>query len=209
LAVTPFGLAFGIAAADAGLATWQASAFSLFVFAGSAQFAAVEVLRGGGSALAAVAAGLLLNLRSLAFGVAMSSALAGPWWKRAAWSQLMIDESTAVGSGQTEQRWRRYGYLCAGLSIFATWNLTTFIGAAALSSGGEVVTTWGIDATIPAAFLALLWPRLADAGQRRSALVGGLVASTLIPFAPPGVPIIASALGVVAGGRRRQEGPST
>jgi predicted branched-subunit amino acid permease len=209
LAVAPFGVAFGIAAADAGLTTWQASAFSLFVFAGSAQFAAVEVLGGGGSAVAAIAAGLLLNLRSLAFGVAMSTALAGPWWKRAAWSQLMIDESTAVGSAQTEHRWRRYGYLCAGLSIFATWNLTTFVGAAALSSSADVVTTWGIDATIPAAFLALLWPRLADGGQRRCAIAGGLVALTLIPITPPGVPILAAALGVLAGGQRRRERAST
>jgi predicted branched-subunit amino acid permease len=202
LAVMPFGLAFGIAAADAGLATWQASAFSLLVFAGSAQLAAVEVIGDGGSAVAAIAAGLLLNLRSLAFGVAMTSALAGPWWKRAAWSQLMIDESTAVGSAQTEHRLRRYGYLCAGLTIFVTWNLTTFIGAAALSSSSDVVTTWGIDATIPAAFLALLWPRLADAGQRRSSVAGGLIALTLVPFAPPGLPILAAAFGVLAGGRQ-------
>jgi len=132
----------------------------------------------------------------------MTSALAGPWWKRAAWSQLMIDESTGVGSAQTDHRWRRYGYLCAGLAIFVTWNLTTFIGAAALSSSGDVMTTWGIDATIPAAFLALLWPRLADAGQRRSSLAGGLVALTLVPFAPPGLPILASAFGVLAGGRQ-------
>jgi 4-azaleucine resistance transporter AzlC len=201
----PFGVAFGIASADAGLATWQTSAFSLLVFAGSAQFAAVEVISSGGSALAAIAAGLLLNLRSLAFGVAMTSALAGPWWKRAAWSHFMIDESTAVGSAQSERRWRRYGYLCAGLTIFVTWNLSTLIGAATLSSGGELVTTWGIDATIPAAFLALLWSRLADVDQRRSAVAGGLIALALVPFAPPGVPILAAAVGALAGCRQPRE----
>jgi predicted branched-subunit amino acid permease len=72
LAVVPFGLAFGIAAVDAGLAVWQASGFSLLVFAGSAQFAAVEVIGDGGLALSAIGAGLLLNLRSLAFSVAMT-----------------------------------------------------------------------------------------------------------------------------------------
>ena len=78
----PFGVAFGIASADAGLTAWQASAFSLLVFAGSAQFAAVEVIGDGGSALATITAGLVLNLRSLALGVAMTPALTGPWWKR-------------------------------------------------------------------------------------------------------------------------------
>jgi predicted branched-subunit amino acid permease len=207
--VSPFGIAFGIASADAGLAAWQSSAFSLLVFAGSAQFAAVQVIGDGGSAVAAIAAGLLLNLRSLAFGMVMTSALTGPWWKRAAWSQLMIDESTAIGSAQPERRWRRYGYLCSGLAIFATWNLTTFIGATALSSSGELVTTWGIDAAIPAAFLALLWPRLADAGQRRSSLAGGLIALVLVPFTPPGVPILAAAFGALAGYRQLRKAATT
>jgi predicted branched-subunit amino acid permease len=199
--VTPFGLAFGIACAEAGLSVWQASAFSSLVFTGSAQFAAVEVIGDGGTAAAAIAAGLLLNLRSLAFGVVMAPALTGPLWKRAWWSQLMIDESTAIGAAQGEPHWRRYGYLCGGLAVFVTWNISTLVGAAVLSSTGDLVHDWGIDATIPAAFLALLWPRLADEGQRRSALAGALIALALVPVAPPGVPIVVAALGVLAGWR--------
>jgi 4-azaleucine resistance transporter AzlC len=202
----PFGVAFGIASADAGLDVWQASAYSLLVFAGSAQFAAVQVIGDGGTAMAAIAAGLLLNLRSLAFGVVMAPDLTGPWWKRAAWSQLMIDETTAVASAQRERRWRRYGYLWTGLVLFAVWNLTTAVGAAGLSSADDLVTTWGIDATIPAAFLALLWPRLSDDAQRRTALCGALIATALVAVAPPGVPIVAAGLGVLAGWRSRPPG---
>ena len=199
--MAPFGVAFGIACSEAGLAVWQASAFSVFVFTGSAQFAAVGVIGDGGTALSAIAAGALLNLRSLAFGVVMASALQGPWWRRAVWSQLMIDESTAVGSAQTDLRLRRYGYLCSGIAVFVAWNISTLVGAAALSSSGDLVTDWGLDAAIPAVFLALLWPRLADRAQRRSALVGGVIAFALLPFAPPGVPILAAGIGVVAGWR--------
>jgi predicted branched-subunit amino acid permease len=201
LAVMPFGVAFGIASVEAGLPVWEASAYSTLVFTGSAQFAAVEVIGDGGSAVSAVAAGLLLNLRSLAFGVVMAPALAGPWWKRALWSQLMIDETTAIGSAQSEARWRRYGYLFTGVVLFVVWNLSTLVGAAGLSSTGDLVSDWGIDATIPAAFLALLWPRLSDDGQRRSALTGALIALALVPIAPPGVPILAGGLGVLAGWR--------
>ncbi|HEY3144414.1 MAG TPA: AzlC family ABC transporter permease [Acidimicrobiales bacterium] len=208
VAVIPFGFAFGIAATDAGLSLWQTSAFSLLVFTGSAQFAAVQVLGSGGSPLAAIAAGLLLNLRSLAFGVVMASALRGPWWRRALWSQLMIDESTAIGSAQADLRWRRYGYLCCGLAVFTTWNVSTLIGAGALSSSAGLVSTWGIDAAIPAAFLGLLWPRLTDPAQRRSALAGALIAVALVPIAPPGVPILAAACGVAAGWRRRTPVPA-
>jgi len=197
----PFGVAFGIASTEAGLAVWQASAYSLLVFTGSAQFAAVGVIGDGGSAVSAIAAGVLLNVRSLAFGVVMASALQGPWWKRALWSQLMIDETTALGSAQSDLKLRRYAYLFTGVVLFVAWNLSTLVGAAALSSSGDLVTDWGIDAAIPAVFLALLWPRLSDPGQRRSALVGGAIAVALLPIAPPGVPILVAGLGVVAGWR--------
>ncbi len=195
-AVAPFGIVFGAAAATAGLSMWQAVGYSALVFGGSSQFAAVEILGDGGSIASAAIAGLLLNVRSLAFGVIMARALAGPWWQRAAMSQLMIDESTAVGAAQEDLRWRRYGYLVAGLGVFVVWNLTTLIGFAVFSDAGDLITDLGLDAAGPAAFLALLWPRLVSPAQRRTAIAGALIALVLIPVAPPGVPILASMLGV-------------
>jgi len=199
LAAMPFGIGFGVVSVEAGLALWEACAFSVFVFTGSAQFAAVDVLGEGGAAVAAIAAGIGLNLRSLAFGVAMAPALAGSVWKRALWSQLMIDEATAVGTAQRDLRWQRYGYLAGGIAVFITWNLSTLAGAAVFSSAGDAITTWGIDATIPAAFLALLWPRLASPDQRRAALAGAAIGLVLVPVAPAGVSIIVAGLGVLAG----------
>ena len=195
-AVAPFGIVFGAAAATAGLDLWQAVGFSSLVFGGSSQFAAVEILGDGGSIASAAIAGLLLNVRSLAFGVIMAEALAGPWWKQATMSQLMIDESTAVGAAQAELRWRRYGYLVAGIGVFVVWNLTTIVGFVVFSDAGDLITDLGLDAAGPAAFLALLWPRLVSPPQRRTAIAGALIAVMLIPFTAPGVPILASMLGV-------------
>ena len=197
-AVAPFGVVFGAAAATAGLSLLQAIGFSALVFGGSSQFAAVEILGDGGSVVSAAVAGLLLNVRSLAFGVIMAPALFGAWWQRAAMSQLMIDESTAVGAAQAERRWRRYGYLVAGIGVFVVWNLTTVLGYVAFAGAGDLITELGLDAAGPAAFLALLWPRLSSVPQRRTAIAGALIALLLIPFAPPGVPILASMLGVAA-----------
>ena len=56
---------------------------SLVVFAGSAQFASLAVLSGGGSALAAVVAGVLLNLRFLPMGIALGPSLRGGPLRRA------------------------------------------------------------------------------------------------------------------------------
>ena len=196
LAVAPFGVAFGVVCSEAGLSVWEALGFSTLVFSGSAQFAAVSVLSDGGSAVAAVTSGLLLNLRSLAFGVAMAGALRGPRWWRALAAQLMIDESTAVGSVQRTDALRRYGYLAGGIAVFVLWNLTTVLGASVLSSSEQLIEDLGIDATIPAAFLALVWPRLSDPEQRLIAAVGAGIAVALVPVAPAGVPIIAAAAAV-------------
>jgi predicted branched-subunit amino acid permease len=206
-AVAPFGIVFGAAAATAGLSLVQAMGFSLLVFGGSSQFAAIEILGDGGSVASAAIAGLLLNVRSLAFGVIMAPALLGTWWQRAAMSQLMIDESTAVGAAQHDRRWRRYGYLVAGVGVYLVWNLTTAIGHMAFAGAGDLITELGLDAAGPAAFLALLWPRLSSTPQRRTAIVGALIALALIPVAPPGVPILASMFGVAAGrvGTRRTD----
>lgn len=205
-AVAPFGVAFGVACADAGLSWLDAAGFSALTFAGSAQFAAVDVIGDGGTAAAAIGAGLLLNLRSLAFGVALAPALHGPTWKRALLSQLVIDESTAVATAQDGVRWRRFGFLAGGLSVFVLWNLCTLLGVGLASIGDDFVSDWGLDAAAPAAFLALLWPRLVGAGNshgRRIAAAGAVIAAATIPFAPPGVPILAAVLAVVAGGRVR------
>ncbi len=208
LAVSPFGVAFGVVCAEAGLSVWQALGFSTLVFSGSAQFAAVSVLADGGAAVAAVTAGLLLNLRSLAFGVAMAGSLRGPVWWRALAAQLMIDESTAVGTVQATDALKRYGYLVGGLGVFVLWNLTTVLGVSVLSSSEELITDLGIDATIPAAFLALLWPRLHDREQCLVAAAGALVAVLLVPVSPAGVPIIAAAAAVIlAKPWRAPEGP--
>jgi predicted branched-subunit amino acid permease len=198
LAVGPFGIAFGVICAEAGLSVAESVGFSSLVFTGGTQFAAVGVLNDGGTAVAAVSAGLLLSFRSLAFGVVMAPALRGSFVARAAMSQLMIDEAMAVGSSTDDLDDRRYGYLWGGLAVFVVWNLTTVAGRLLVDAESDVVSDYGLDATIPAAFLALLWPRLERPDQRRTAFVGAAIALVLVPLTPPGVPVIAAALAVLA-----------
>ena len=196
-ATVPFGFVFGAATQDANMRVAEAVGFSILVFTGSAQFAAVSVLGNGGSVSAAVIAGLLLNLRSLAFGVAMGPALKGPWWWRALVSQLMIDEATAVGTAQQEQRWRRYGFLATGIAVFVFFNLATLAGATLVSDTGNMIHDFGIDAVIPAAFLGLLWSQLGSRSQRLAAAGGGIIAFATAPILPAGLPIVAAATMVV------------
>ena len=197
LAISPFGLAFGALCAESGIGVWEALGFSSIVFGGSSQFAAVSVLADDGSVIAAITAGLLLNLRSLAFGVSMAPSLKGSLLWRAGVSQLMIDESTAIGSSQATHELRRYGYLWGGLSVFVLWNATTLIGVSVLSEAESLITDLGIDATIPAAFLGLIWNKLENAKHRAVAVIGAITALILIPFTPAGIPVIAAASAII------------
>ena len=197
LAISPFGLAFGALCAESGIGVWEALGFSSIVFGGSSQFAAVSVLADDGTVIAAITAGLLLNLRSLAFGVSMAPSLKGSFLWRAGVSQLMIAESTAIGSSQATHELRRYGYLWGGLSVFVLWNATTLIGVSVLSEAESLITDLGIDATIPAAFLGLIWNKLENTKHRAVAVIGAITALILIPFTPAGIPVIAAASAII------------
>ena len=194
IALIPFGISFGISCAKAGLPVWQALAFSTLVFTGGSQFAAVGVLGSGGTPATAIASSLLVGLRSLAYGVVMTPYLPKQFWKRALDSQLMIDEAVAVGTAAKDPKNILFGYRWGGLAVFVLWNITTVIGALIGSQSGDLIAKYGIDAAIPASFLALVWPRLQDREQLPIALLGALIALTLTPFVPAGIPIIASSL---------------
>src|SRR5918911_954555 len=70
------GVSFGVLA-EPVMGGVAAVAMSFLVFAGSAQFAALSVLAAGGTAAAAIAAGLLMNARFLPMGIAAAGGLRG------------------------------------------------------------------------------------------------------------------------------------
>src|SRR5918995_1147022 len=81
------------------------------------------------------------------------------------------------------------------------------VGGGGSALGGSAIgepEVLGLDAAVPAAFLALLWPRLDDTTARVVAVGGAAVATLLIPLVPAGVPVLAAApVAVVAGLRGR------
>ena len=62
---------------------------------------------------------------------------------------------------------------------------------------------FGLDAAFPALFLTLLVTQLTGRREIVAALLGGGIALALIPFTPPGVPIIAGAAACLVGWRAR------
>lgn len=203
-----FGASFGAVSVASGLTVWQTMVLSLVMFSGASQFALVGVIGAGGGGLAAVPTALLLGVRNAFYGVPLTRilgrrSLGGP--RRLVTAQLVIDETTAMAVGHDEPESQRYAFWVTGVLLFGLWNLGTLVGAVGGSAIGEPETL-GLDAMIPAAFLALLWPRLRTAEGRWVAAGGALVATALIPLVPAGVPVLAAApIAVVAGLFRRRE----
>jgi predicted branched-subunit amino acid permease len=173
---------------------------SLVVFAGSAQFASLAVLSGGGSALAAVVAGVLLNLRFLPMGIALGPSLRGGPVKRGLIGQAVVDASWALanrGGGRFDPDM----VLGATIPQYIGWQLGTVAGVFGADLVGDPLTL-GLDAIFPAFFLGLLAPELRSKDGLRAAIGGALIALALLPFAPPGVPIIAACLAALPALRR-------
>jgi predicted branched-subunit amino acid permease len=211
LAVGLYGVAFGAAAVSAGLAPWQALALSLLMFTGASQFALVGVLGAGGSALAAVGSALLLGTRNSVYGVRLAPLLAPRGTlRRLGMAHWIIDETTALAVSAPDRGLARLVFLVGGGTIFTLWNVTTLAGALGAGALGGTAKA-ALDAVVPAAFLALLWPRLrksfAEAEeQRRVAAGGAVVALALTPFVPAGVQVIAAVVAVALAGRPRPAG---
>jgi 4-azaleucine resistance transporter AzlC len=181
------------------MGTVEPIVMSAVVFAGSAQFAATAVLAAGGGVIAAILAGILLNLRYGPMGIALAPSLGGRALSRAAHGQAMIDASWAManlGGGRFDP-WFMVG---ATLPSYPVWVAGTAIGV----FGGELIGNpdrLGLDAIFPAFFLALLAEGELRSGRKAiaAACIGAAVALALVPLVPPGVPVIAASVGALMG----------
>jgi predicted branched-subunit amino acid permease len=205
VAVGLYGAAFGAAAVAAGLSVWQASTMSLLMFTGASQFALVGVLGAGGSALAAVGSALLLGTRNTVYGVRLVPLLRPHGLRRFGLAHWVIDETTAMALAAPDRALGRLAFLATGATIYLAWNAMTVVGAVGAAALGDTARA-ALDAVVPAAFLALLWPRLRRAFpeaavQRRVAVGGAVVALVLTPLVPAGVQVIAAVVAVALAGR--------
>ena len=194
-ATSAYGVSFGALAVASGLDIWQTCVLSLLMFTGGSQFAFIGVFGAGGVAAlpAAIASAALLGVRNMAYGIRMSPIIGRGFWRRAGAAQITIDESTAVALAQPEGQLRRLGFWVTGIGVFLGWNLTTLLGALLGDVLGDP-RAYGLDAAAAAAFLALLWPRLR---QRQAIVVGiaaAVVATAVMPFVMPGMPVLIAAV---------------
>ena len=197
-----YGVSFGALSVAAGLDLPQTVALSVLMFSGGSQFAFIGVLGAGGTGLAAVATAGLLGARNALYGVRVAPLLGASGWRRPLAAHLTIDESTAVGTAQPTAAANRAGFWWTGVGVFVAWNACTVAGAVLGDALGDP-RQYGLDAAAPAAFLALVWPRVTGANARHAQLVAAgavFVALAVTPFVPAGIPVLLAAIVAILAG---------
>lgn len=205
IAVSLYGVSFGALAVGAGLDVWQVCALSLLMFTGGSQFALIGVLAAGSvpvpatTAWSAIAAATLLGTRNALYAIRTAPIVGPGRLRRLLAAHWTIDETAAVSTAQPTPASRRAGFWVTGAVIYIGWNVTTLLGALLGDLLGDV-RAWGLDAAAAAAFLGLLWPRLRGLQPVAVAVAAAVVAAVLVPWTPPGIPVLAAAgVAVVVG----------
>ncbi|MCT9140388.1 AzlC family ABC transporter permease [Streptomyces violarus] len=190
LAVGVIGVSYGATAVTSGFPWWFPVLMGALVLAASSEFLFVGIIAAGGSPIAALLAGLLVNTRHLPFGLAVPDVL-GRGRRGALGTHLMNDETVVFALTQDEPARRRAAYWACGLGILVCWPVGAALGAL-LGSVVRDTSALGLDAMFPAVILALILPAMKERSLPRSALAGAALALAATPFLPAGLPVLAA-----------------
>lgn len=180
ISVAAYGLAWGVLARGAGLSLIEAVAMSGLVFAGAAQFVALDLWTTTPSTLpvgALVLAALIVNLRYLLLTATLRPLFHPDQVRRGALSMYLVtDENWAMTVAAMAKGGGSVAFLLGG-GVFAwlSWMSTNMIGYG-LGSAIDDPSRWGLDFAFTATFLALLLGMWRGRGDILPWLVAALAA---------------------------------
>ncbi|MEV0293965.1 AzlC family ABC transporter permease [Nocardia sp. NPDC050710] len=195
LAVAMIGVSYGATAVSSGFPIWLPVVLGVVVLAGGAEFLFIGIIAAGGSPIAAVLAGLVVNARHLPYGLSLPD-MVGTGWRRVVGVHVMNDESVAMALAESESDRKRAAYWACGLGVLLAWPGGAAIGAL-IGSVVPDTSALGLDAVFPAVLLALVIPALRDRDTLGAVCVGAAVAVLSAPFLPPGLPVLFALSGIL------------
>ncbi|QQR40545.1 AzlC family ABC transporter permease [Devosia rhizoryzae] len=177
ISVAAYGLVWGVLARGAGLTLTEAVLMSGLVFAGSAQFVALDLWTATPATLPIgpiVISALIVNLRYLLLTATLRPLYPKKGlWRSALSMYLVTDENWAMTVAAMQRGGGSVAFLMGGgVLAWISWMSTNLIGYG-LGSAIDDPARWGLDFAFTATFLALLlgmW-------KGRSDLVPWLVAA--------------------------------
>jgi 4-azaleucine resistance transporter AzlC len=186
LGILPFGVIFGVTAADIGLSLIEAIGMDAIVLAGASQLAGLQLLDLAASPLVIVLTVWVINLRMVLYSASLS-----PYFQKQnlAWklflSWFLTDQVYAISISNFKQfpdkKSKHYFYAGAGLLIVFVFLIGTIVG---FLMGNTIPGSWQLGFGIPLTFLVLVIPTLADKPALFAGIFAGVIAtiSTKIPY---------------------------
>lgn len=192
---TPFGIAFGAAAIEAGISPEKAIAMSALVFSGAAQFATLDFV-GPDVAWASLALIVLaISARLVVMGAVVSRELnAIPAWRRFPTLAWLSDPNFARTQPKFRHGETEVGLLLGGgLALWLNWVAGTAIGALAGDVIGDV-SGYGFDVVMLCFFAAVVAGEVKGPRIAIPVAVAGLCAVMMHGLLPLGWNVIVAAL---------------
>jgi len=173
------GTGFGIILKTKGYGVIWAVLMSLFMYSGTLQYVAVNLLASGASLITTAITTLMVNARHLFYGISMIDKYKGTGKKKAYLMFALTDETYSLvcsdeNTKDVEDKHKYYFFL----SMFnqSYWIIGSFIG----SMVGSLITfsTKGIDFVLTALFVTILVDQWINTKDHRPVIIG--VASSVL-----------------------------
>lgn len=206
-AVIPIGVIYGAVAATKGLSTLEITLMSAVVFAGSAQFVAMDIWMHPASWSGVALAALLVNLRFILLSASIGRHMqAFTGWRKYLAVLFLTDESWAMAELRARKGKLTPLYF-AGLIVpfYLAWVLSSLGGALVGNTLGDPAVI-GLDFAFPAVFIVLIM-KFWKGPQTGLILLASAVAAVVTNHYLPGVWYIAAgaAAGLVVAAFHRGE----
>lgn len=167
------GFGFGLLMDASGFPIALTAAMSVFIYAGSMQYAAVGLLMGGASLLTVALTTLMVNARHLFYGLSMLTRYKDLGAVKPYAIFALTDETYSLVCRERadipKERWRHY-VLAVSLLDQSYWVIGSLLGAVA----GSLVSfpTEGIDFALTALFITVFLEQWLSTKHHAPALIG-------------------------------------
>lgn len=168
VALIPIGLLWGTLAAGKGLTLFEAVLMSTVVFAGAAQFVAIDMWQDPVPVLLLIVTAFVVNVRHVLMSASLSRHLNGiPRALHPIVAYLLVDESWALAERRAQKASVTFPYfLGLAMPLGTLWIISSGVGAMLGRSLGDPAA-YGLDFAFSALFISILmgfWKGWSTAG---------------------------------------------
>ncbi len=185
IAIFSWAVVTGLAMGKSPLSTEQALAMSVFVFAGSAQLAALPLIAAGFSVTTILVTAFVVNLRFVIFSIGVQAHFSHlPAWRRAILGYFTADfgylmytsrftEVQKIAERKADSYYRTYFMYGLATGNWTIWQVGSILG---ILFASQIPDSWGLEFAGTLALIAVIVPMLDHSAARWAAIVAALVA---------------------------------